>query len=136
MEEKTSYIVQMKCAMEEAIDKVTEALKSEGFGILTQIDVRATFKKKIDVDFRPYIILGACNPHLAYKALSADGNVGVILPCNITIEENTEGGTLVRLLNPAMIKEFVDEPGHPELQEAAAVGHQKILNVVTRLQVM
>jgi len=136
MEEKASYIVQMKCAMEEVVDKVTKALKSEGFGILTQIDVRETFKKRIEADFRSYIILGACNPQLAYSALSADGNVGVMLPCNVTVEEDIQGGTLIRLLNPAMIRQFVDQPDHPELMEAAVMGHQKILNVVKRLQAM
>lgn len=136
MEERPSYSVLLNCDTEEAVHKVTEALKSEGFGILTQIDVRATFKKKIGVDFRPYIILGACNPHLAYKALLADGNVGVMLPCNVTVEENAEGGTLVRLLNPGMIRKFVDEPDLPDLMEAAGSGYQKILNVVQKLREM
>jgi uncharacterized protein (DUF302 family) len=135
MEEKVSYTILLNCGMNEAVDKVTEALKSEGFGILTKIDVRETFKKKIESDFRPYIILGACNPLLAYKALSADANVGVMLPCNVTVEENIDGsGTLVRLLNPAVIRQFVDKPDLPDLTEAAVAGHQKILNVVERLQ--
>jgi uncharacterized protein (DUF302 family) len=136
MEEKAAYIVQMKCNMEEALNRVTDALTSEGFGVLTHIDVKETFKKKIDTEFRPYIILGACNPQLAYKALSVDGNVGVMLPCNVTLEENVGGGTLVRLLNPAMMRKFVDEPDMPELVEAAHSGHQKILNVVKQLQEM
>ncbi|MEO8233017.1 MAG: DUF302 domain-containing protein, partial [Ignavibacteriota bacterium] len=76
---------------EEAIEKVTEALKSEGFGILTEIDVKETLKKKLDVDFRPYRILGACNPPFAYKALQAEDKVGIMLPCNVIVQEKENG---------------------------------------------
>lgn len=78
---------------------VTDALKAEGFGVLTEIDVKATLKKKIDADFRQYAILGACNPPLAHKALQSDPIVGLMLPCNVTVEAIDEG-TLVNLVNP------------------------------------
>lgn len=83
-----------------AIEKVTAALKEEGFGVLTEIDVQATLKKKIDVDFRKYKILGACNPGFAHKALSAEGKIGVFLPCNVVVEENEDGNIEVFAVSP------------------------------------
>ena len=86
-------------AYEVAVEKVSAALKDEGFGVLTSIDVKETLKKKLDADFRRYIILGACNPSLAYKALQSEPQVGALLPCNITVEES-DNGTLVSIVNP------------------------------------
>lgn len=83
-----------------AIEKVTEELKKEGFGILTQIDVKETLKKKLDVDFKKYKILGACNPHFAYKALLAEDAIGTMLPCNVIIREDKNGKTEVSVVNP------------------------------------
>ena len=94
-----SFKVLLKDTYEIAIEKVTEALKAEGFGVLTEIDVKATLKKKLDADFRKYAILGACNPPLAHKALQTDPIVGMMLPCNVTVEA-TDEGTLVNLVNP------------------------------------
>lgn len=85
---------------EEAIEKVTEALKAEGFGVLTEIDVKETLKKKIDVDFKKYKILGACNPHFAHKALSNEDKIGVFLPCNVVVEENDNGQVEVSAVDP------------------------------------
>ncbi len=85
---------------EEAIEKVTEELKKEGFGILTEIDVKATLKKKLDVDFRNYKILGACNPPFAHKALSAEANIGVLLPCNVVVQETADGSVEISAVNP------------------------------------
>ena len=87
-------------SFEEAIEKVTEALKEEGFGILTEIDVNVTLKKKLDVDFRPYRILGACNPPLAYQALQAEDKIGVMLPCNVIVQETAEGKIEVSAVDP------------------------------------
>ena len=87
-------------SFDEAIDKVTAALKEEGFGVLTEIDVQATLKKKIDVDFKKYRILGACNPHLAHKALQSEDKIGVFLPCNVIVEENDNGEIEVAAVDP------------------------------------
>ena len=86
---------------EEAIDMATDALKTEGFGVLTQVDIKETLKKKIDVDFRKYKILGACNPQFAHKALSSEGKIGVFLPCNVVVEENDNGEIEVSAVDPA-----------------------------------
>jgi len=92
---------------EDAINKVTEELKKEGFGILTEIDVKETLKKKLDVDFRKYKILGACNPPLAYKALSYEENIGVMLPCNVIVQETIDGSVRVSAINPMVAMQSV-----------------------------
>src|SRR4030065_198967 len=85
---------------DQAVEKATAALKQEGFGVLTEIDVKATLKKKLDVDFRRYVILGACHPPSAYKALSTELEIGLLLPCNMIVYETEEGGSVVSAQNP------------------------------------
>ena len=87
-------------SFDEAIEVVTEELKKEGFGVLTEIDVQATLKKKIDVDFKKYKILGACNPHFAHKALTNEDKIGVFLPCNVIVEEHENGDVEVSAVDP------------------------------------
>ena len=94
----------------DALERVTAALKTEGFGILTQIDVKDTLKKKIGVDFRPYLILGACNPSLAHRALTIDAQVGLLLPCNVVIQEEPGGGVVVSIADPRAMFTVVDNP--------------------------
>ncbi len=94
-------------SFDDAIQKVTEALKAEGFGILTEIDIKATLKKKLDVDFYNYKILGACNPPFAYKALLAEDKIGTMLPCNVIVQEKIPGQVKVSAVDPvASMKEI------------------------------
>jgi uncharacterized protein (DUF302 family) len=99
MPQALSFQVILADPYEIAVEKVTTALKNEGFGVLTQIDVKSTLKEKLDADFHPYIILGACNPPLAHKALLSDPQIGLLLPCNVTVQE-IEDGSQVNIINP------------------------------------
>ena len=116
----------VKMSFEDAEIKVIEALKSEGFGVLTEIDVQATLKKKLDVDFRRYKILGACNPPFAYKALQAEDKIGLLLPCNIVIQEKSDKTIEVAAINPLASMEVV---GNENLTEIAKEVQSKLNNV-------
>ena len=96
--------------MDEAIVHVTEALKEKGFGVLTTIDVAETLKKKIDVDFRPYVILGACNPHFAHQALLHEDKIGTMLPCNVIIQAVEGGGVEVSAVDPMASMQAIENP--------------------------
>jgi len=102
-------------SFDDAIDTVTARLKDEGFGILTEIDVKETLKKKIDVDFHKYRILGACNPHLAHKALTSEDKVGVLLPCNVIVQESDAGNVEVAAMDPLAAMEAIANPALTEL---------------------
>lgn len=115
---------------EEAIERVTTALKSEGFGVLTEIDVKATLKEKVGVDFRRYVILGACNPALAHKALSAEREIGLLLPCNVIVYEGDDGRTQVSALNPMVALGLVDNPA---LETLAAQVTEKLQRAIENL---
>lgn len=96
---KYSFIKQVDLSYEDALEKVTQELQKEGFGVLTEIDVKATLKKKLDVDYNKYKILGACNPPLAHQALTADPQIGLLLPCNVVVYESDEGNTVVAAID-------------------------------------
>jgi uncharacterized protein (DUF302 family) len=113
-------------SFDEAIQKATEELKKEGFGILTEIDVKETLKKKLDVDFRKYKILGACNPAFAYKALQVEENLGVLLPCNVVVQEKEEK-VQVSVVNPM---ESMKAVNNPALEEIAAQVSSKLIRVL------
>ena len=98
------FQVRLKVPYEEAVQKATKALKTEGFGVLTEIDVKATIKEKLDKDFRRYAILGACNPPLAHRALSANLDAGLLLPCNVIVYEEAEGeGSVIHIIDPLVM---------------------------------
>ena len=115
---------------EEAIEKVTEALKAEGFGILTEIDVQATLKKKLDVDFRPYKILGACNPPFAYQALQAEEKIGTMLPCNVIVQQKGDHEVEVAAIDPIASMQAVN---NPRLLAVAEVIQSKLKNIIENL---
>ena len=96
--------------LDDARTRITEALKNEGFGVLTEIDVRATMKTKLDVDFRPYVILGACNPPIAHKALTAEPAIGLLLPCNVVVAETDNGDSEVSVIKPEAMFSLVKNP--------------------------
>jgi uncharacterized protein (DUF302 family) len=108
--------VRLNTTFDEALTRVTAALKAEGFGVLTEIDVKDTLKKKLDVDFRPYKILGACNPPLAYRALSAAPEAGLLLPCNVTVAYIEDNVTEVSIIDPLSMLGLVQ---HPDLEAVA-----------------
>lgn len=100
---------------DQAVDDTTAALQSEGFGILTTIDVKATLKKKLDVDFRPYTILGACNPGFAYKALQAEDKIGTMLPCNVVLQQRDGGKVEISAVDPVASMGAIENPALGEI---------------------
>ena len=117
-----------------AIERVTEALGAEGFGVLTRIDVHDTLRKKIGAEFRPYAILGACNPRLAHEALSARAEVGLMLPCNVTVEAAGAGRSLVRIADPGMMMTVGDLAGVEALQRIGGEARERLLRVAAALR--
>ncbi|MHB8211752.1 MAG: DUF302 domain-containing protein [Acidithiobacillus sp.] len=115
-----------------ALAKVREALKAEGFGVLTEIDVAATFKAKLGIDSRPYNILGACNPQLAHQAIEADPDIGLLLPCNIIVREEANGQVTVGFMDPAAVLGMVGNPRVTAIGEAVRA---KLVRVKASLEV-
>lgn len=134
MKESLADEVSLQCTCPEAIEKVTTALKAEGFGILTRIDVRETMKQKLGVDFRPYVILGACNPPLAHRALSVQPLAGLLLPCNVTVEEGMEGGAIVRIGNPEVLLAAGGMQEDPALSAVGAEARDRLRRVADALR--
>jgi len=114
----------------EAISRTEAALQKEGFGVLTSIDISQTLKKKIDVDFRPYVILGACNPNLAYEALKLESKVGAMLPCNVVVQQLDTGEIEVAATDPVASMQAIE---NPELKVAAAEVREKLSRVIADL---
>jgi uncharacterized protein (DUF302 family) len=127
-----SYYLSRKVgwSFDEAVARAAEELKKEGFGILTEIDVQATLKKKLDVDVRPYRILGACNPPFAYKALQAEDKIGLMLPCNVIVQELADGSVEVAAIDPVASMQAVDNPA---LKEIAGQVRERLARAVAAL---
>ena len=120
----------LKTSFDEAIARTTESLKKEGFGVLTEIDVKATLKEKLDVDFRNYRILGACNPPQAHRALKAEDKIGLMLPCNVIVQEIAPGTIEVAAIDPIVAMASV---GNPELTKVAVDVQEKLKAVIDSL---
>jgi uncharacterized protein (DUF302 family) len=112
------FSTKVSTAFEPTIQKVTEALKAEGFGVLSDIDVAATLNAKLGVDHPPYRILGACNPQFAHQALTAEPDIGVLLPCNVVVRQDEAGDTHVLFMNPLAVLDLVENPQVPGLATA------------------
>jgi uncharacterized protein (DUF302 family) len=122
--------IEIHLSYDEAVPRVKEAFKEQGFGTLTEIDVRATLKEKIDRDIEPYVILGTCNPELASKALDIEREIGLLLPCNVVVTER-DGKTLVQALDPQIM---VSVPGNDELKPIAAEAGERITKALESLR--
>jgi uncharacterized protein (DUF302 family) len=133
MTQPLTFQISLTDPYENAVEKVTAALKAEGFGVLTSIDVKDTLKKKLDVDFHRYIILGACNPPLAYQALQSEPLVGMLLPCNVTVEE-TDGGSLVSIINPDAMLGMQPLADNDVVCQVAAEARQRLERVAKALK--
>jgi uncharacterized protein (DUF302 family) len=126
-----NYYISQRCRQpfEKALERVRSALADEGFGVLTEIDVKATLKKKLDVDFRNYRILGACNPPFAYKALQAEDKIGTMLPCNVLVQQLSEDEVEIAAIDPVASMQVLD---NPELNRLARQVLEKLRHAVTR----
>lgn len=118
----------LNISFEEAISKVTEELKKEGFGILTEIDVKETLKKKLNVDFKKYRILGACNPPFAYQALRAEDKVGTMLPCNVIVQEHAEGKVEVAAIDPVASMQAIENSKLRDIAEQVRIKLRKVID--------
>lgn len=135
MKQDKAYAFQVKLDLpyEQAVQSTTEALKEEGFGVLTEIDVKATLKKKLDAEFRKYVILGACNPPLAHQALNTELEIGLLLPCNVIVYES-DGGSAVSILDPIAMLSVAENPGLDAVANEARARLQRVAAALSEQQ--
>jgi uncharacterized protein (DUF302 family) len=133
MEQPFRPELQLPTPFDAALAKVREALKAEGFGVLTEIDMQAAFREKLGREFRPYLILGACNPPLAYAALNADPSVGLFLPCNVAVEAADGGSSIVRLADPHLLLASGGLAENATVRRVADDARQRLVRVAAAL---
>jgi uncharacterized protein (DUF302 family) len=136
MSKSIGFTVELPVSFAEAVPRVREALKHEGFGVLTEVDLRAAFNEKLGRDFRPYVILGACNPPLAFKAVSAEPSVGLLLPCNVTVDWVAEDRTRVQLTDPEALLSVVVLKEAPDVAAVAHDARERMLRVTKELSTL
>ncbi len=129
------FRTQLHVPFERGLGQVADALKAEGFGILTEIDVTATLKKKLGIDFREYRILGACNPPLAHRALQVEEDIGLLLPCNVVVQE-TETGVSVATINPVAAMSMVKNEKLPEIAREASAKLQRVIHSLEKVDTL
>ncbi|MFQ5568505.1 MAG: DUF302 domain-containing protein [Rhodothermales bacterium] len=134
MPESIGFEISLTASYDEALQHVTDELKKEGFGVLSRIDIHAAFKEKLDVDFRPYTILGACNPPLAHRALTTVPEVGLLLPCNVTVEATADGGALVRIVNPNTMMTVGNLGDDEVISGVGAEAYERLMRVAASLR--
>ncbi|MBW6467133.1 MAG: DUF302 domain-containing protein [Brevefilum sp.] len=135
MNESMIYTVNLALSYDQAMKTVEEAFKVEGFGFLTHVDVRATFKAKLNEDFRPFSIIGVCNPSLSHRLLTAEPKIGLLLPCKVTVEAAGEGQSIVRIINPQTIVDsgFGDDPEIARVADDAEARIRRVVKVLENL---
>ncbi len=124
------FRVRLDMSYEQAVERTTAALKEQGFGVLTEIDVKATLKKKLDADFRKYVILGACNPSLAHQALTTELEIGLLLPCNVIVYEEN-GGSVVSIADPLSMLGMVGNPKLEPVADEARIHLQRVIEALS-----
>ena len=126
------FKIQIKDSFGNAVQRVTDALKTEGFGVLTDIDVQATMKAKLGIDGKPYRILGACNPPLAHKAISADPDIGLLLPCNVVVREEPDGGINIGFMDPIAVLKLTDNPQIGEIAKDVRARLERVKSLLAK----
>ncbi|TCS73279.1 uncharacterized protein (DUF302 family) [Sulfuritortus calidifontis] len=127
---KVGFGKNVNMSFDEAVTKVTAALQAEGFGVLTEIDVAGTLKKKLDKDMPPYRILGACNPPLAHRAITAEPEIGMLLPCNVVVRQTESGAVRVEFMDPQAVLPLVEKPGIAEVASEVRERLQRVMNAL------
>lgn len=135
MKDPLMFEVALSLPYQDALEALETVLKEEGFGIVTHVDARATFKEKLELDFRPFSILGVCNPQLAYRLLAAEPATGLLLPCKITVEEADGGGSIVRFINPEVLV-MLELGNDPDIARVAQKANQSFHRVIKALEAL
>ena len=130
MTSKYSFGKEVPYGFDEAVSRATEALAKEGFGVLTEIDVAATLKKKLGKEMPPYKILGACNPQFAHRAIEAEPQIGALLPCNVVVRVDAAGRTLVEIMDPGAVLQLVDRPEIAEIAAEVRTRLERVLGAI------